>query len=380
MAEAEDDTGEKDQAPTGKRLAELSKHGNVMRSKDMSSGMLIIAGLAMVSFMGSQFKNRIELNFLMSFNGIGKILDSNLNVEKFLAHLAMENLKLLLPIFFILIIVAIFSPRMFGGWNFTMYPMMFNLAKLNPIANIGKIFKLKNMLPELLKSMLKSTIILGCLIYFIVHNKDYIVSLIYYDSKSAIIACYSIVTNFIVSLAYVIIIIVAIDMLYTYYTYTKQNKMSLTEIRDESKSSEGSPVAKNRIRSDMVKLFKQRLAQTVPKANVVIVNPTHYAVAIRYEEKKYRAPKVVAKGKDLIAQQIRTIAISNGIPLYQAPQLARAIYFTTKINREIHPDLYMAVAIVLSYVHQLKSYQMGIGQPPNFVTDLQIPKEFIYDE
>lgn len=380
MSEADDDKGERDQPPSGKRLAELSKHGNVMRSKDLSSGLLIIIGLGLISLMSKQFKNCIELNFLLSFSSIKNILNGDFNLLTFLSTIVLDNFKLLLPIFLVLMIAAIFSPRIFGGWNFTLHPFMFDLNKLNPINNVKNIFRLKKMLPELLKSMLKSTVILGALVFFVIHNKNYILSLIYFDPKSAILACYSVATSFVIVLVYVIIIIAGIDMLYTYYRYTQDTKMSLVEIREEAKSSEGSPVAKRRMRSEMVKLFKQRLQQTVPKANVIIVNPTHYAVAIRYEERKYRAPKVIAKGVDVIAQQIRTIAISNGIPIYQAPQLARAIYFTTKLNHEIHPNLYMAVAIVLSYVHQLKNYQMGVGQLPTYVSDLKIPKEFIFDE
>ena len=278
------------------------------------------------------------------------------------------------------VVTVICVPFIFGGWNFTLDPLMFNFNKLNPLNNIGNIFGIKRVYKEVIKSTLKAAIILSALFYFVIKNKNTIFSLINYPVKTAIVASYSIFTSFVVLLSYTIILIVIVDMVYAYYLYQSKSKMSLQELRDEAKETEGSGETKKMIRKRAMQLLKQRMTKSIPLASVIIVNPTHYAVAIKYDERKDRAPKLLAKGKGPIAEQIRTIAIANGIPLYEAPPLARAIYFTTKVNAEIDPDLYMAVAIVLSYVQQLKNFQMGIGQQPNFVRDLKIPEEFIYDE
>jgi len=189
---------------------------------------------------------------------------------------------------------------------------------------------------------------------------------------------YSIIKSFIILLCITLIALMAFDVFYQYVQFQNQSKMTGQELKDEYKDTEGSVDVKRKIRSAQFALLRQRLAVSVPQANVVITNPTHYAIALKYDAKKDRAPKVVAKGKGPLAQQIRFLAIANAIPIYEAPPLARAIYHTSKVNTEIHPELYMSVAIVLSYVHQLKNYQMGAGKQPDFVEDLEIPKEFIY--
>lgn len=375
-----DESGEKEHEASGKRLAKLSEQGNVMRSKDFSGGLLFFVGLMILMFMSTSFKDRLEKNFFISFGGIKNVLDDNFNVTGFLASLIWVNFKLILPIFFFMMVTVICTPMLFGGWNFTIQPIKFNLNKLNPLNNIKNIFGFSRVIPEVIKSTLKAFIIMGVLFYFVFSNKNHIISLINYTPETAAIECYSVMTDFAFLLSYTIIFISSVDMAYTWFTYKSQTKMSTQELKDEAKEQEGTGLAKKRMHSMKMARLRHRISQTVPKANVVIVNPTHYSVAIRYDREKDNAPKLLAKGKGPIAQQIRTLAIANGIPIYEAPSLARAIFFTTKINHEIHPNLYMAVAIVLSYVHQLKNYQMGIGQLPNFVRDFEIPKEFIYDE
>ena len=178
--------------------------------------------------------------------------------------------------------------------------------------------------------------------------------------------------------SFTVILLIIFDVFYQYAQFQNQSKMSDQELKDEYKDAEGSAEVKRKIRSSQFAMYRQRLSVSVPRANVIVTNPTHYAIALRYEANKDKAPKVVAKGKGPVAQQIRSLAIANGVPIYEAAPLARAIYHTTKLNTEIHPELYMSVAIVLSYVHQLKNYQMGIGKQPEYVEDLEIPKEFIF--
>jgi flagellar biosynthetic protein FlhB len=156
--------------------------------------------------------------------------------------------------------------------------------------------------------------------------------------------------------------------------------MTTQEMKEESKDVDGNPEVKRKIRSKQYALARQRLSVSVPQATVVVTNPTHYAIALRYDETKDNAPKILAMGKDYIATQIRQLAVANAVPIYEAPPLARAIYHTGNIGSEVHPALYMSVAIVLSYVSQLQNYQRGAGQLPLPVSDLKIPDDFVYSE
>jgi flagellar biosynthetic protein FlhB len=376
----ENDGQEKQHAATGKRIAELRRKGSVMRSKDLASGLVILVAVIAVSNMTTQFKNRLEENFTISFNAISHILTYQDDLTLILAKMVYSNFVFLLPVLLLLLVTILLSPFVFGGWNFSLEALQFNIGKINPITNLKSIFSPKRMAGEMFKSMLKATVIMAMLFYFVYNKKEEIFILINHSPKTAIIASYSILKGFVITLIEALIFLVAFDVMYHYFQFQNQIKMSTQELKDEHKDAEGSVEVKQKMRAKRFALLRQRLSQTVPQAHVILVNPLHYAVALRYDQKKDQAPKVVAKGKDAVAQQIRTIAISNGIPIYQAPALARAVYHTTKINHEIDSGLYMAVAIVLSYVHQLKNYQMGVGQVPNYVSEFDLPEKFIYEE
>lgn len=373
-----DQATEKQHQATSKRIEDLRRQGQIMRSRDLTSGMVFIVAVFGLIYMASSIKDTLETNFVLTFTSMKDILHSNGLEGGLLQKIAINNFLILLPIFALVMGAGLLSPYIFGGWNFSMQSVRFKGESLNPLHNLKNIFS-KRIVFNVIKSMLKVAIILGVLSLFAITKKPQIDALINLPLTTAVQTGASIVTQFIILISASLLIIVLYDVVTTYFEYQKKIKMTSQELKDENKETEGNVDIKRKIRSMQFALMKQRLSLTVPKAHVIITNPTHYAVAIRYDDKKDKAPKVVAKGKDFVAQQIRQLAISNGIPIYQAPVLARAIFNTSKLGTEINPALYMGVAIILSYVHQLRNYQMGMGKQPHFVTDLKVPKEFVYE-
>lgn len=375
-----DDQLDKKHDATGKRLEDLRKKGQVMRSRDLSGGLILIAGIILIIFMQKEFQVLVLENFKTSFSNIKDILLVQNFPGDYLKNIAVKSFMLLIPLFSGLLLVTLLSPFLFGGWNFTWNALEFKLEKFNIITNIQNLFSPKRIGSEIIKSLLKVSFVMGVFVYYFYGKKNDIHALTSLSAKSAIYSSGAIIQQFISTISIAIVFLMAFDMLYTYFQFHEKSKMSGQEVKDEHKNMEGNAEVKRKLKSAQFALLRQRLSQTVPQAHVIVTNPTHYAVALRYHDKKDKAPRVMAKGTDEIALQIRILAAANGIPIYQAPLLARAIYHSSKINQEISPELYMAVAIVLSYVNQLKNYQQGIGRLPTFVSDLEIPQEFIYDE
>jgi len=374
------DAEDKQHQATGKRLADLRKKGSALRSKDLSGGVTLLITILLVVYLSPNFQNKMNSNFNISIDAIQHILRSPDTLFIAAHAIIFNSLMFLLPLFIVSFLGAWLSPFLFGGWNFTFESINFNIGNLNPITNLAPIFSPKRAAVEILKSMFKSFIVIGALIYFIFTEKNEILSLLAYPVATAIEIGVHIIISFVSILVFTVIIMVMFDIAIQYTQYHSKNKMSTQELKDESKDTEGNQEVKRKIRSKQHAMMKQRLHSTVPKAHVIVTNPTHYAVALRYDENKDRAPKVVAKGKNEMAQQIRLIAATHGIPIYEAPPLARALFHTTKPGFEIKVELYMAVAIVLTYVHQLKNYQQGRGILPQYVSDLKIPDEYIFTE
>lgn len=374
-----DQSSEKQHQASARRLEELRSQGQTLRSRDLASGLVFMVAVMMLVNMAPYIKNKIEDNFITSFNSIKLVMHTNDFPGGILKKIVLDNFNMLMPIFIVVLLTALLSPFVFGGWNFSLKAIQFKWEAMNPVTNLNNIFS-KKIFTNILKSMLKVTLILSVLVMYSWNKKIDIISLLDLPIKTSITTSFYITKEFVFLISGALIFIILYDVISNYFEYQNKVKMTTQELKDEYKETEGNADVKRRLRSAQFAILKQRLSVSVPRATVVVTNPTHYAIAIKYDEKKDRAPKVVAKGKGQIAQQIRQIAISNRVPIYQAPLLARAIYNTSKLNTEINPGLYMAVAIVLSYVHQLKNYQHGIGQQPQYVSDLKIPEEFVYDE
>jgi flagellar biosynthetic protein FlhB len=374
-----DTAAEKKYDPSSKRLEELKRKGQVLRSRDLSGGILIMVSVTTLSSLSSFYQTQFKHNFIESFSEISTILRQQDYFLSLIKKLVINNCILLIPILIVVLISVFLSATLFGGWNFSLQPLAFNLEKLNPTANISSIFSARTLV-EIIKSFAKFFLIFLFAFYFFYSHFNELTTLANLQIKPAILTSYALLFRFSWSLLISLIFIVGADMVHQYVQFINKNKMSLQELKDEQKDTDGNLESKRRQKSVQFALLKQRLSIVVPKATVIVTNPSHYAIALCYRDGKDKAPKIIAKGKDYLALQIRTIAANHGIPICPAPPLARAIYHTAKIGTEIHPELYMAVAVVLSYVHQLKNYQQGKTAFPQLTEELSIPERFIFND
>ncbi len=368
---AENDAGERSEQPTSKKLQDASKKGQVARSKELNSASLLIA--AGLIFIGAG---------AYSTSGIISVLVANFSISRphvfdtsilliSLGTSIEQSFLYMTPIFLIFFTVAAIAPISLGGFNFSWNSAAPKLNKISPLKGFKRMFG-ANAAMELLKSVGKFVVVASFAIFYLSGRFDEFMSLGHGDVKVEIIRGITILSNSFLLISLSLLLIVAIDVPFQIWNHSRQLKMTKQEVKDEMKDTEGRPEVKGRIRQTQRELAQRRMMAEVPKADVVITNPEHFAVALKYDEKMY-APIVVAKGSDLIALKIREIAKEYEVPMFAAPPLARAVYYSTKLEQAIPEGLYLAVAQVLAYIYQLKEYKKGKGNRPNDVTDLPIP-------
>lgn len=370
---------EKQFQPSQKRLDELKKKGTFLRSRDLNGGAIIMIAILVLLFMLNAFYQVLSTNFIVSFTQFDSMEHLN-DAPNFLYRtLALKSFYLLLPFAIVLFFTPFLFAFAFSGFGLSLQLVKFKMERINPFKNLKKIVSFGNLV-EILKSIVKLLLFISLLVFFIYGRSNDLLSLVGLGDEQLISRGLGLIKAYLLLIVFGTGLIVVIDMLYSYFSFQKKIKMSHQEIREEHKETDGSPETKRRIRAAQMAMSRQRIQLDVPSATVIITNPTHYAVALKYDEKMDKAPKIVAMGVDTIAAEIRLIAIKHAIPIYEAPELARAIYYTGKPGSYIHQDLYMAVAIVLSYIVQLKDYQVGLGAKPAWVEDLKIPKELHFEK
>lgn len=365
---------EKQYKPSPKRLEDLHKKGQFLRSKELTGGMIVISAAILILSFSDRIIDVLSQNFIDAFTAIADVPRRPQVLPELYQHLAWSNFLLILPVLIVLVVLVIAVTFMFGGLTYSWSLLHFKPERLSPFKNLKRIFSFNNAM-ELVKSVLKFSVLFCILAYFIYAQQDRLMGMVGFHDEDNIAEGFDLLKRYLVLLIAGVVIIVLTDMIYAFISYQKKTMMSLQELKDEHKEMDGNPEIKQKIRRAQLALSRQRMQQDVPTASVVITNPTHFAVALRYTDGVDKAPTIVAKGKDHTAKEIRALAVKHMIPIYEAPPLARAVYFTGKVGETIHPDLYMAVAIVLSYIYQLKHYQMGLGQMPEKAHDLKIPPE-----
>ena len=277
------------------------------------------------------------------------------------------------PFALILIAVAIASPIIIGGWVFSGKAFVPQFGRLNPMKGLGNLVS-KNAAVELTKSIVKTLLVATVAYTVISHDMEPILSLSLLPLKTSISQVSDLMLMGFLSIVGALVFIAAIDVPYQLYHYANKLKMTKEEVRQESKESEGNPEIKARVRQQQREMAKRRMMSEIPKADVVITNPTHYAVAIKYQDEGMRAPIVVAKGADAIALKIREIAAENNILNMESPKLARALYAHTELGNEIPEALYSAVAEVLAYVFQMRIFKKEGGFRPEIPKALPVPE------
>jgi flagellar biosynthetic protein FlhB len=353
MAESKESFQEKTEEPTQKRKNDMRKEGNVAKSMEINSSLILITGLLCLTVWGGMMFNRmIEMDKFI-FSQVGQIQLQPDLLRGYLYSGFKVIVTILLPVMIPILIVGIVSNVLQFGWLFTFKTLKPKLDKINPISGFKKLLSKRSGV-ELIKNIMK-VIIIGWIGYTIIAGlADEMIPLmdqtpwaiyLWVCKGAAKIGFYTV---------FAILILSVFDLLYQRWQHHDEMKMTKQEVKDERRQSEGDPKIKAKIRQIQFKTALQRMMKELPKADVVITNPTHIAVALRYDVEAMAAPTVVAKGKRLIAQKIRDVAMEYDIPIVEEPPLARELYKLVDIGQEIPGNLYQAVAEILAYVYSLR--------------------------
>lgn len=365
---------EKTEEPTAKRLKESRDKGQVPRSKELNTMMLLMGSGTGFIFMGDSVLGGIR-DLMKRGLSIQNVQEINANglIEIF-RDTALNSLLIIAPLFLLFTVVVLLTPLGIGGWSFSMKAVSFKFEKIDPIKGMGRIFALKGLM-ELAKVLAKFALVATISAVIVWSLIEELLGLGSEPLETAILHVAKLCGWSFLACSSALILVALIDVPFQLWQHNKQLKMTKQEVKDESKETDGRPEVKSRIRALQQELSQRRMMESVPDADVIITNPTHYAVALKYDQFSNKAPVVVAKGADLIAANIRAVAKENDVAVVSAPPLARALYASTEIDQEIPGGLYVAVATILTYVYQLKTmYEYG-GITPDKPTDLPIPDE-----
>jgi len=371
---SEDSDAEKTEAASPKRLEQAREEGDVPRSREVATFTVLMASGCCLWFAGDSIVRRLSA---VMVSGLSMEREQILNPNAMILRIAYDVGAVLLtclPYAVVIMIVALASPLLVGGWLFSSKAFTPNFGKLNPIKGLGNMFS-KNALVELLKAIAK-TIVVGIVAWLVMqHHKEAVLGLTAESLRVGTAHLVSLLISAFLIIVGALGLIAAIDGPYQMWHYANKMKMTLQEVKQESKESDGNPQIKAKIRQLQREASRRRMMADVPTADVVVTNPTHYAVALKYGANSRGAPQVVAKGVDEVAAKIRELAGEHKVAILEAPALARALYKHTDIGDEIPEALYAAVAEVLAYVFQLRSYGNGHGQRPDKPKQLDVPPE-----
>ena len=370
------DEFDKTEEPTAKKLEKTREEGQFARSQELSVALLTISVAVILYFIGSI----ISSNILFILEGVfifdsGVIRNEELLPIKF-SESFIDSVLSTSPIFLATIILSITSAFIVGGIGFSVKGFTPKLSKLDPLAGIKKIFGIRSLI-EILKGIVKLILIGSILIGVIYFFKDKLISLPLVDMLVAPSEGLNIVVLGFLLMSLSLLFIAAIDVPIQVFLFKNKLKMSVQEIRDEMKETEGNPLVKQRIRTKQREIAMSNMLEDIQKADVVITNPIHFAVALSYDVGGDKAPIVVGKGSDLIASRIKDIAQENGIYIFEEPVLARAIFYTSKIGEEIPNKLFEAVAEVIAFVFKINTYTGNKNRI--FKPNISVPKDLVFD-
>lgn len=372
---AENENGqERTERATSKQLNEAREKGQIPRSREFNTAALMLASAVGLLWLGGRIMIYLQEIMRRSLSLTREELFKPTAMTESLQHLLSDYFLMLGPYFLLLVLVALAAPIAIGGWNFSAEAFGFKFSKLNPVSGLKRIFSWNGVV-ELLKSMVKFLLVGGVTLLMLRNSLGEIVGLGYESLETALAHSGHLVIGAFITLSVSLLVIAAVDVPFQLWNHARELRMSKQDVKEESKDLEGRPEVKGRIRSMQREMARRRMMEQVPKADVIVTNPTHYAVALRYHQDQMGAPRVVAKGADLLAARIRAVAGEHKIPVLEAPPLARALFFNTELDQEIPAGLYLAVAQVLAYVYQLKTARRHGGIEPQAPSDLPIPDE-----
>lgn len=372
MAEESDE--DKTESPTAHRLEKAREEGQIPRSRELTSVLMLLAGLLILWLGGELMAEQLASMLATGFRFDHAMVTDDKMIIAHISNLIGQAVMALLPLMAGLVIVAIAAPMLLGGINISGKSIKLDFTKLNPLSGLKRMVSSQTW-AELLKAILKAVLVGLVGGWYIWSHWQEMLRLI---SESPVNALHHGLTMIAISCALImlgLVPMVGFDVFWQLYSHFKKLKMSRQEIRDEHKQNEGDPHVKGRIRQAMRAAARRRMMADVPKADVIVTNPTHYSVALKYQEGKMSAPKVIAKGAGDIALKIRELAKEHRIPILEAPPLARALYRHTEIGQFIPGALYAAVAEVLAWVWQLRRWKREGGLIPTKPKQLPVPAD-----
>ncbi|WP_025515864.1 flagellar biosynthesis protein FlhB [Bordetella trematum] len=371
---AEESDLEKTEAASPRRLEKAREEGQIARSRELTTFLMLAVGVS-----------ALWLSASLLYQGLSGVLRRALGFEtrvtqdpgamvSLATQGAGEALWVVLPVFGALAIAAVLGSVALGGLVFSAKPMAFKLSKLNPLSGLKRIFSAQTLV-ELVKAMLKAFLVGGVAASAIWYFHDDMLGLMHAAPAAALPRALHLVALCCALIVAALLLVPLLDVPWQIWSHLTKLRMSKEDVRQEHKESDGDPHIKARIRQQQRAMARRRMMTQVPLADVVVTNPTHYAVALRYEEGAGSAPRVIAKGSGLVAARIREIAADSRVPTLEAPPLARALHQHVELGQEIPVALYTAVAEVLAWVFQLRSWRAGEGEAPSAPATLPVPAE-----
>ena len=355
MAESEDGQ-EKTEDPSEKRLREAREKGQIARSRELTTFLMTISAAVFLYIFGAGLMQDFQT---ITVQGLSLERDHAFDVHKMLdliLGMAVASVFMLMPFFILMVFIAIVGSSMLGGFNFSTQAMAPTFSKLNPLSGLKRMVSAQAGM-ELLKALAKFTLVMAVAVIFLWVIFEQVLQLATESLHVALAHSAKIIIEAFIFVSLALIVVAIVDVPFQIWQHTTQLKMTKQEVKEEFKQQEGNPEVKARIRQIQREMAQRRMMQKVPEADVVITNPTHYSVALKYDPATSDAPMVLASGVDFMAAQIRTIAQENEIPIIEAPQLARALYYNAEIEQPIPKPLFKAVAAVLAYVFGLRDNQ-----------------------
>ncbi|MDQ9170864.1 flagellar biosynthesis protein FlhB [Oxalobacteraceae bacterium R-40] len=371
---AEESDLEKTEPASQRRIDQAREEGDVPRSRELATCMILMTAGVGIWFLGDGLARALSRTLATGLTLEREhAFDPNLLLMR-LGSQVWDLLIAFLPLAGLLVLVALASPLLIGGWLFSTKALMPNFGRMNPLSGLGNMVS-KRAAVELFKAIAK-TIVVGIVAWIVVSQKiDAVLALSVEPLKTGSAHLSDLLLTSFIAIAAALAFIALIDAPYQMWQYANKLKMTREEVRQESKESDGNPEIKAKIRQTQREMARRRMMSEVPTADVVVTNPTHYAVALKYSDGKMRAPTVVAKGADAVAAKIRELAAEHHVPMLESPPLARALYTHADIGDEIPETLYTAVAEVLAYVFQLKAYRAHGGVHPDAPGALDVPPQ-----
>ncbi len=351
--------GEKTEKATPKKRRDARKKGQVVQSKDISAAISLLIIFLVLTFASQYFISAIYELYYLSINAI-----ENFDEYRDIATLSVLGMQVMLafikivaPIVLTVLLIGLISSYLQVGFLFTAEPLKFKFDKINPLQGFKKLFSLKSLV-EMVKSILKAAGLLLLSYQYLIGRQNEMFKISSLNLAAGVALLWDIVLGVVVRCAIYLLVLAIADYAYKLWDNERQLKMSKQEVKEEYKQVEGDPFIRSKIKEKQRQMAMSRMMQDVPNADVVITNPTHFAIALVYDQNEAFAPKVVAKGKDIIAANVKRVARDAGVPVVENKQLARALYQTTEIGQYIPPDLFEAVADVLAYVYRLNNRSM----------------------